>query len=219
MCIPPFSKHSHAPLVSSRPKGKVRPSVDVLCSSFSTVLCLQCGVEVLCIPQTIEEEFVAECRRVIAWLITLCCRCIRHRNDFGAIVLCDPRYSSQPEATASLSRWVRSSVQQCRTVEASLQSVDRFFRHHLAEASDRAANAAVGRQSPVAGEAVGADSAPQGCSSRGGVCGGAVSNCRREDGRGSLRKDDLRDVPKLYPAERVMQPTVSQVRCIDVRGM
>ena len=63
--------------------------------------------------------------------IAACSRCIRHRNDFGAIVLCDLRYSSQPAATASLSKWVRSSVKQAQTVEASLPLVQEFFQNHL----------------------------------------------------------------------------------------
>ncbi|CAN0442557.1 unnamed protein product, partial [Hapterophycus canaliculatus] len=57
-------------------------------------------------------------------------RCIRHRSDFGAIVLCDPRYASSSETTASLSKWVRSSVRQCRSVEMSLPQVAAFFRQH-----------------------------------------------------------------------------------------
>ncbi|CAM9541114.1 unnamed protein product [Ectocarpus sp. 6 AP-2014] len=56
--------------------------------------------------------------------------CIRHRSDFGAIVLCDPRYASSTETTASLSKWVRSSVRQCRSVEVSLPLVEAFFRQH-----------------------------------------------------------------------------------------
>ncbi|CAM9384847.1 unnamed protein product [Ectocarpus fasciculatus] len=56
--------------------------------------------------------------------------CIRHRSDFGAIVLCDPRYASSTETTASLSKWVRSSVRQCRSVELSLPLVEAFFRQH-----------------------------------------------------------------------------------------
>eukprot|EP00903_Cladosiphon_okamuranus_P014456 g13412.t1 len=60
-------------------------------------------------------------------------RCIRHRNDFGAIVLCDPRYGLSGETTASLSKWVRSSVKQCKNVEASLPHVDYFFRSHQPE--------------------------------------------------------------------------------------
>ena len=61
---------------------------------------------------------------------TVVVRCIRHRGDFGAIVLCDPRYGTSGETTASLSKWVRSSVKQCKTVEASLPQVASFFRSH-----------------------------------------------------------------------------------------
>eukprot|EP00752_Nemacystus_decipiens_P006081 g5489.t1 len=57
-------------------------------------------------------------------------RCIRHRSDFGAIVLCDPRYGLSADTTASLSKWVRSSVKQCRTVEASLAQAASFFQSH-----------------------------------------------------------------------------------------
>ena len=45
-------------------------------------------------------------------------------------MLCDPRYGSSAETTASLSKWVRSSVKQCRNVEASLPQVASFFRSH-----------------------------------------------------------------------------------------
>lgn len=36
-------------------------------------------------------------------------RCIRHRNDWGAILLVDSRYGDQ-KRTAGLSKWIRTKV-------------------------------------------------------------------------------------------------------------
>merc|ERR1712029_507010 len=37
-------------------------------------------------------------------------RCIRHRDDWGAIIMVDDRYAQRPKYVAGLSKWVRSSV-------------------------------------------------------------------------------------------------------------
>ncbi|XP_021950240.1 Fanconi anemia group J protein homolog [Folsomia candida] len=42
-------------------------------------------------------------------------RCIRHRQDWGAILLVDDRYIKNPRYIQSLSRWIRSSVQNFTT--------------------------------------------------------------------------------------------------------
>lgn len=128
-------------------------------------------------------------------------RCIRHRKDFGAIVLCDPRYSSQPETTANLSKWVRSSVKHCRTVEASLQNVSAFFRYHEAKESVSAVGAA---------GAVDAGCPPKGCGA-GGECGGASSHCGHDGRHGRTGRDVVVDAPGIKPEKSLVQQTLSQV--------
>eukprot|EP00850_Spirogloea_muscicola_P004440 SM000019S04984 [mRNA] locus=s19:321229:329309:- [translate_table: standard] len=53
-------------------------------------------------------------------------RCIRHRNDYGAILLLDERFKKQ-EHVNNLSRWLRNSVQHHSNYEASLQHLADFF--------------------------------------------------------------------------------------------
>ncbi|CAM9111560.1 unnamed protein product [Discosporangium mesarthrocarpum] len=57
-------------------------------------------------------------------------RCIRHRSDYGAIILCDPRFASQRETTGNLSRWVRSSVKHYGSAEVSVPLLASFFSQH-----------------------------------------------------------------------------------------
>ena len=117
--------------------------------------------------------------------VALCvARCIRHRNDFGAIVLCDPRYSSQSGATANLSKWVRSSVKQWRTVEASLPHVSNFFQQHGHRPQGHGEGckpAAVRR--PV-GSPPGGETFPAGHLSGGGGCGDCSGGGSRGDSGG-----------------------------------
>lgn len=147
-------------------------------------------------------------------------RCIRHRNDFGAIVLCDPRYSSQPDATASLSKWVRSSVKHCRTVEASLQQVQTFFQqHHTASQSlgTAATNVTPARRppAPVVGEAVASDcggvNSARGCKGSGDGCRGATrGDCRRQDPDSAVAISR-----KGSPGSALVQQTLLQVIPLD----
>ncbi|CAM9320496.1 unnamed protein product [Choristocarpus tenellus] len=60
-------------------------------------------------------------------------RCIRHRTDYGAIILCDPRFASKRETTSNLSRWVRSIVRHCGTAEASVPLLASFFSQHSSQ--------------------------------------------------------------------------------------
>eukprot|EP00850_Spirogloea_muscicola_P016401 SM000132S26916 [mRNA] locus=s132:399432:407547:- [translate_table: standard] len=53
-------------------------------------------------------------------------RCIRHRNDYGAILLLDERFKKQ-EHVNNLSRWLRNSVQHHSNYETSLQHLADFF--------------------------------------------------------------------------------------------
>lgn len=131
-------------------------------------------------------------------------RCIRHRNDFGAIVLCDPRYASQSETTACLSKWVRSSVRQCRTVEASLPQVEAFFRRHQPQLelngghSKPAVERPIGR--PATGPTVSGDSS----------CGQANESGRQE--RRERREEQGADgIAKVSPGPGLVQQTLAQV--------
>lgn len=53
-------------------------------------------------------------------------RCIRHRNDYGAIILCDPRYLSSTNQS-NLSKWVRASVVNCSRLEDVVEPMRSFF--------------------------------------------------------------------------------------------
>jgi fanconi anemia group J protein len=53
-------------------------------------------------------------------------RCIRHRDDFGAIVLLDERFQ-QRSVPASLSKWLRPHVRNHRDLHASIAELERFF--------------------------------------------------------------------------------------------
>eukprot|EP00210_Caulerpa_lentillifera_P006789 g6488.t1 len=53
-------------------------------------------------------------------------RCIRHKNDFGAILLLDSRFASQ-ERISYVSRWVRSQAQEFQSFSQSIASVREFY--------------------------------------------------------------------------------------------
>ncbi|XP_052274161.1 regulator of telomere elongation helicase 1-like isoform X2 [Dreissena polymorpha] len=55
-------------------------------------------------------------------------RVIRHREDFGAIILCDTRFSS-PDAIRQLPVWVRPHVQKYEAFGAAMKDVMVFFKH------------------------------------------------------------------------------------------
>ena len=64
-------------------------------------------------------------------------RCIRHINDFGAIILCDPRFHLK-QTQQELSRWMRSSVKNHTGIEDVILPLRMFFmenqdrfRNHL----------------------------------------------------------------------------------------
>lgn len=54
-------------------------------------------------------------------------RCIRHRNDFGAIILLDARFANT-STTRQLSKWVRNHVQSYHSTQDSISSVQAFFQ-------------------------------------------------------------------------------------------
>ncbi|XP_015240482.1 PREDICTED: Fanconi anemia group J protein-like [Cyprinodon variegatus] len=54
-------------------------------------------------------------------------RCIRHRNDWGALILVDDRYKNNPERyITGLSKWVRQLVQHHHTFSNAMQSLVAF---------------------------------------------------------------------------------------------
>ena len=54
-------------------------------------------------------------------------RCIRHRNDYGAIVLLDPRFARMPNVL-QLSKWARKSVQAIEYSDSAIPSLSSFFK-------------------------------------------------------------------------------------------
>nr|XP_033778682.1 Fanconi anemia group J protein isoform X9 [Geotrypetes seraphini] len=58
-------------------------------------------------------------------------RCIRHKNDWGALILVDDRFRSNPNKyIAGLSKWVRQQVRHHITFSEALQSLDGFAKSH-----------------------------------------------------------------------------------------
>uniref|UniRef100_A0A7S3DGD9 Regulator of telomere elongation helicase 1 homolog n=1 Tax=Palpitomonas bilix TaxID=652834 RepID=A0A7S3DGD9_9EUKA len=53
-------------------------------------------------------------------------RCIRHRNDFGAIILLEERMT-EPGSTYSLSKWLRDRVQVWNSAREALDYLSRYF--------------------------------------------------------------------------------------------
>ncbi|CAK9111743.1 Regulator of telomere elongation helicase 1 homolog, partial [Durusdinium trenchii] len=58
-------------------------------------------------------------------------RVIRHRFDYGAVILCDDRFAS-PSAKNSLSLWLRSRVHVCKSYGESNMQLVRFFKQNVA---------------------------------------------------------------------------------------
>ncbi|KAM9596534.1 Fanconi anemia group J protein isoform 1-T1 [Trichechus inunguis] len=59
-------------------------------------------------------------------------RCIRHKNDWGALILVDDRFRSNPGRYISgLSKWVRQQIQHHSTFESALESLTEFSKKHL----------------------------------------------------------------------------------------
>ncbi|KFK44187.1 hypothetical protein AALP_AA1G226000 [Arabis alpina] len=55
-------------------------------------------------------------------------RCIRHRFDYGAIILLDERYK-EPRNRASISKWLRQSINLYDNFEESMQGLKDFFNN------------------------------------------------------------------------------------------
>ncbi|XP_062969252.1 Fanconi anemia group J protein [Cynocephalus volans] len=58
-------------------------------------------------------------------------RCIRHKNDWGALILVDDRFRNNPSRYISgLSKWVRQQIQHHSTFESALESLAEFSKKH-----------------------------------------------------------------------------------------
>ncbi|XP_035889487.1 Fanconi anemia group J protein isoform X1 [Phyllostomus discolor] len=58
-------------------------------------------------------------------------RCIRHKDDWGALILVDDRFRSNPTRYISgLSKWVRQQIQHHSTFESALESLAEFSKKH-----------------------------------------------------------------------------------------
>ncbi|XP_006983290.1 Fanconi anemia group J protein [Peromyscus maniculatus bairdii] len=58
-------------------------------------------------------------------------RCIRHKNDWGALILVDDRFNSNPNRYISgLSKWVRQQIQHHSTFASALESLTEFSERH-----------------------------------------------------------------------------------------
>ncbi|XP_036612018.1 Fanconi anemia group J protein [Trichosurus vulpecula] len=58
-------------------------------------------------------------------------RCIRHKNDWGALILVDDRFRSNPDRYVSgLSKWVRQQIKHHETFESALESLAAFSKKH-----------------------------------------------------------------------------------------
>ncbi|XP_022135021.1 Fanconi anemia group J protein homolog isoform X2 [Momordica charantia] len=53
-------------------------------------------------------------------------RCIRHKFDYGAIILLDERFQEERNRTY-ISKWLRKSVKQCDNFELSMEGLKSFF--------------------------------------------------------------------------------------------
>jgi hypothetical protein len=76
-------------------------------------------------------------------------RVIRHKNDYGAIILCDERFSS-PRHVSQLSKWLRDDVVTYTTYGSATSSLARFFKEQSALPH---AQVAVTREEPKQREA------------------------------------------------------------------
>ncbi|XP_069082547.1 Fanconi anemia group J protein isoform X2 [Pleurodeles waltl] len=66
-------------------------------------------------------------------------RCIRHKNDWGALILVDDRFRSNPNKyITGLSKWVRQQVQHHSTFNNALVSLEGFAKKHQNGLTDSA---------------------------------------------------------------------------------
>ena len=54
-------------------------------------------------------------------------RCIRHRHDWGAVILLDHRFCQQPRTVQQLSKWMRKDVKTCWTFAEAMNGLRAFM--------------------------------------------------------------------------------------------
>ena len=54
-------------------------------------------------------------------------RCIRHRHDWGAVILLDHRFCQQPRTVNQLSKWIRKDVKTCWTFAEAMNGLRDFM--------------------------------------------------------------------------------------------
>ncbi|CAK9178305.1 unnamed protein product [Ilex paraguariensis] len=75
--------------------------------------------------------------------VNLQCRCIRHRFDYGAIILLDERFREERNV-ACISKWLRKSIRQYDSFDESLEGLKSFF----IDVKERVSKTANNLQSP-----------------------------------------------------------------------
>ena len=60
-------------------------------------------------------------------------RAIRHKRDFGAILLCDERYLKRADVHNALPQWIRRSHHSCHSFGDAFQRYSKFMRQMNAE--------------------------------------------------------------------------------------
>ncbi|KAH3763704.1 regulator of telomere elongation helicase 1 [Pelomyxa schiedti] len=79
-----------------------------------------------CKPLSGEDWYTQQATRAVNQAIG---RVIRHIADFGAILLCDERFS-RPKLREALSRWLRPCLQSFQTWGDTLSNLTKFFNMH-----------------------------------------------------------------------------------------
>ncbi|XP_033609539.1 Fanconi anemia group J protein homolog [Cryptotermes secundus] len=57
-------------------------------------------------------------------------RCIRHKNDWGALIIIDKRFMTEEKHVQGLSKWIRRKVQPFATFEKLHSSLRNFVHSH-----------------------------------------------------------------------------------------
>jgi regulator of telomere elongation helicase 1 len=83
-----------------------------------------------------EEWYTLQAVRAINQAVG---RAIRHRNDYGAVLLCDERFSSS-HMISQISKWLRPYVEVCSSFDKALHSISSFFSNAQQSTFGRAAS-------------------------------------------------------------------------------
>lgn len=75
-------------------------------------------------------------------------RCLRHRNDYGSVLLIDERFRN-PRVQAGLSKWLRGRLQHLPKLEGGLAGLQAFFARAAAEFPHAAGTRAAARKASV----------------------------------------------------------------------